>query len=302
MTAILTRLPKSVGGTTRRSDDVTRLLPKPLLVAVTTILLLIVLVPVLYIVLASVNSDISVASGAFLPVQFNLDNYVKVWSTVDLRNGLINSVIVCGSVAIVCALLAVASAYVLVRFAFRGRLTVLRTLVGLQSIPGTLMLLPVFVLFASIASALGIQIIGTRQALFITYLTFALPFSTWVMVTYLRGLPRELEEAARIDGASSWRILTRIIVPLSWPGIVVSAIFAFLLGWNDVLFASVMTNPETRTAAVALQVFGATQEGGAIPLYGQMMAASLICAVPVVVLYLVFQRYLVGGLTAGGVK
>ena len=302
MTAILTRLPKSLGGSTRRSDDVTRLLPKSVLVMVTTILLLIVLVPVLYIVFASVNSDISVASGSFFPVQFNLDNYVKVWSTVDLRKGLINSVIVCGSVAIVCALLAVASAYVLVRFAFRGRLTVLRALVGLQSIPGTLMLLPVFVLFATIASALGIQIIGTRQALFITYLTFALPFSTWVMVTYLRGLPKELEEAARIDGASSWRILTRIIVPLSWPGIVVSAIFAFLLGWNDVLFASVMTNPETRTAAVALQVFGATQEGGAIPLYGQMMAASLICAVPVVVLYLVFQRYLVGGLTAGGVK
>jgi len=301
MTATLTP-PKSLGGSTRRSDDVTRLLPKPLLVVVTVILLLVVLVPVLYIVFASVNSDISVAGGAFFPVQFNLDNYVKVWSTVDLRNGLINSVIVCGSVAIVCALLAVASAYVLVRFAFRGRLTVLRALVGLQSIPGTLMLLPVFVLFATIASALGIQIIGTRQALFITYLTFALPFSTWVMVTYLRGLPKELEEAARIDGASSWRILTRIIVPLSWPGIVVSAIFAFLLGWNDVLFASVMTSPETRTAAVALQVFGATQEGGAIPLYGQMMAASLICAVPVVVLYLVFQRYLVGGLTAGGVK
>lgn len=302
MTVILTRPPKNLGASTRRSDDVTRLLPKPVLVVVTTILLLVVLVPVGYILLASVNSDISVASGAFFPVEFNLDNYVKVWTTVDLRQGLINSLIVCGSVAIVCALLAVASAYVLVRFAFRGRLTVLRTLVGLQSIPGTLMLLPVFVLFASIASTLGIQIIGTRQALFITYLTFALPFSTWVMVTYLRGLPRELEEAARIDGASSWRILTRIIVPLSWPGIVVSAIFAFLLGWNDVLFASVMTNPETRTAAVALQVFGATQEGGAIPLYGQMMAASLICAVPVVVLYLVFQRYLVGGLTAGGVK
>ncbi len=302
MTAVLSRPPKSVGGSTRRGDAVTRLLPKPLLAVVTTILLLIVLVPVLYIVFASVNSDISVASGAFFPVEFNLDNYVKVWSTVDLRKGLINSLIVSGSVAIVCAVLAVAFAYVLVRFAFRGRLTVLRALVGLQSIPGTLMLVPVFVLFATIASALGIQIIGTRQALFITYLTFALPFSTWVMVTYLRGLPKELEEAARIDGASSWRILTRIIVPLSWPGIVVSAIFAFLLGWNDVLFASVMTNPETRTAAVALQVFGATQEGGAIPLYGQLMAASLISAVPVVVLYLVFQRYLVGGLTAGGVK
>jgi trehalose/maltose transport system permease protein len=290
MTATLTR------------NDVTRLLPKPLLVVITTVLLTVVLAPVLYIVFASVNSDVSVASGAFFPVQFNLDNYVKVWATVDLLNGLTNSIVVCGAVAVVCALVAVMTAYVLVRFAFRGRLTVLRGLLGMQSIPGTLMLLPVFVLFSTIATALGIQIIGTRQALFVTYLTFALPFSTWVMVTYLRGLPPELEEAARIDGASSWRVLTRIIVPLSWPGIVVSAIFAFLLGWNDVLFASVMTSPESRTAAVALQVFGATQEGGAIPLYGQMMAASLICAVPVVVLYLVFQRYLVGGLTTGGVK
>ena len=91
-------------------------------------------------------------------------------------------------------------------------------------------------------------------------------------------------------------------MPLSWPGLVVSAIFAFLLGWNDVLFASVMTNVDTRTASVALQVFGATQEGGAIPVYGQMMAAALVCAVPVVILYLLFQRYLISGLTAGGVK
>ncbi|WP_426520123.1 carbohydrate ABC transporter permease [Diaminobutyricibacter sp. McL0618] len=282
--------------------DVTKLLPKPLLVAIITVLLVIVLGPVAYMLFSSVNSDVSVASGAFFPSELHFDNYIKVWSTVDLGRGLMNSVIVCGAVAVVCAFLAISTAYVLVRFAFRGRLTFLRALLGLQSIPGTLMLLPVFVLFAGTATLLGIQIIGTRWALFITYLTFALPFSTWVMVTYLRGLPRELEEAARIDGASSWRILTRIVVPLSWPGIVVSAIFAFLLGWNDVLFASVLTSPETRTAAVALQVFGATQEGGAIPLYGQMMAASLICAVPVVVLYLVFQRYLVGGLTSGGVK
>jgi multiple sugar transport system permease protein len=164
------------------------------------------------------------------------------------------------------------------------------------------MLLPVFVLFANLARILSIDVIGTRWALFVTYLTFALPFSTWVMVTYLRGLPHELDEAARIDGASSWRILRSIVIPLSWPGLVVSAIFAFLLGWNDVLFASVITDADTRTAAVALQVFGATQEGGAIPLYGQLMASALVCALPVVVLYLAFQRFLVGGLTAGGVK
>lgn len=300
MSTLVTRPPSVTGH--HRDDDVTRLLPRPLLGSVVVVLLLVVLGPVVYMVLASLNSDIGVAAGEIWPREWHPSNYLSVWSTVALGRGLANSLLICGAVAVVCALVSVSAAYVLVRYAFRGRLTVLRGLLGLQSIPGTLMLLPVFVLFASASTLLGIPTIGTRWAVFVTYLTFALPFSTWVMVTYVRGLPRELEEAARIDGASSWRVLTRIVVPLSWPGIVVSAIFAFLLGWNDVLFASVMTNTDTRTAAVALQVFGATQETGALPLYGQMMAASLICAVPVVVLYLVFQRYLVGGLTAGGVK
>ncbi|WP_050993072.1 carbohydrate ABC transporter permease [Salinibacterium sp. PAMC 21357] len=295
---------RSTRARTRRSreDVVMRLLPRPLMVSIVVFLLLVVLIPILYIFMASINSDVSIVRGDFWPRDISFTNYVDIWSTVQLGKGLINSVLVAGSVAIVSAFLAVAMAYVLVRYQFFGRLTILRALLALQSIPGTLILLPVFVLFSSISTIIGVQIIGTRGALFVTYLTFALPFSTWVMVTYLRGLPRELEEAARIDGASSWTILTRIIVPLSWPGIVVSGIFAFLLGWNDVLFASVITNPSTRTVAVSLQIFGATAEGGAVPIYGQMMAASLVCAVPVVVLYLVFQRYLVGGLTAGGVK
>jgi multiple sugar transport system permease protein len=286
----------------KRQHEVTRLMPGPMLAIILTLLCALVLIPVAYIFLASVNSDIGVARGEFFPSSFSFENYSTIWSSVGLATGLANSVLVAGSTAVVSALMSIATAYVLVRYQFRGRLTILRGLLGLQSVPGTLMVLPVFVLFSSSATYLGIQVIGTQWGLFITYLTFAMPFSTWVMVTYLRGLPRELEEAARIDGASNLGVLVRIILPLSWPGVVVSGIFAFLLGWNDVLFASVMTRPESQTAAVALQVFGASQEGGAIPFYGQMMAASLVCAAPVVILYLIFQRYLVGGLTAGGVK
>jgi trehalose/maltose transport system permease protein len=286
----------------RRDPSVLRVLPAPVQALGVVVLLLVVLVPVTYVFLASISSDLSVAGGTFLPTEYDLSNYVRVWSTVDLTDGLANSLIVAGSVAAASAVVALCSAYVLVGYEFPGRLTLLRALLGLQSIPGTLLLLPVFVLFATIANTLSIQIIGTRWGLFITYLTFALPFSTWVMVTYLRGLPRELTEAARMDGANTVQVLVRIVLPLSWPGVLVSAVFAFLLGWNDVLFASVMTNSDTRTVAVALQVFGATQEGGALPVYGQLMAAALICALPVAVLYLMLQRYLVGGLTAGGVK
>jgi multiple sugar transport system permease protein len=284
------------------SAEAHRLLPRPLLVAVTAVLLAMVLVPTGYIVLASLNSDVGVASGEFWPSRFSLDSYTKIWTTADLSTGLLNSIVVCALVAAASALLGTVTAYVLVRYTFVGRITILRGLVGLQSIPGTLMLLPVFVLFSSAGNYLGLAVIGTRWGLFLAYLTFALPFSTWVMVTYLRGLPRELEEAGRMDGASTMVVLFRIIVPLSLPAIVVSGIFAFLLGWNDVLFASVLTRPETHTAAVALQIFGASQEGGALPVYSQVMAAALVSAAPVVVLYLAFQRYLVGGLTAGGVK
>ncbi|MGA5298969.1 carbohydrate ABC transporter permease [Nucisporomicrobium flavum] len=284
------------------SGEAHRLLPRPLLAGVTVILCAMVLVPTLYIVLASLNTDLGVASGEFWPGAFSLDSYSRIWTTADLATGLLNSIVVCALVAVASALLGTMTAYVLVRYTFLGRLTILRGLVGLQSVPGTLMLLPVFVLFSSAGNYLGVTVVGTRWGLFLAYLTFALPFSTWVMVTYLRGLPRELEEAGRMDGASTLRILFRIIVPLSLPAIVVSGIFAFLLGWNDVLFASVLTRPETHTAAVALSAFGATQEGGALPVYSQVMAAALISAAPVVLLYLVFQRYLVGGLTAGGVK
>ena len=284
------------------ASEAHRLLPTPLLVTVTVILLGMVLVPTLYIVLASLNSDVGVASGEFWPSSFSLDSYTRIWTTAELATGLMNSMLVCALVAVASALLGTMTAYVLVRYTFTGRLSILRGLVGLQSIPGTLMLLPVFVLFSSAGNYLGVTVVGTRWGLFLAYLTFALPFSTWVMVTYLRGLPRELEEAGRMDGASTVRILVRIIMPLSLPAIVVSGIFAFLLGWNDVLFASVLTRPETQTAAVALSTFSATQEGGALPVYSQVMAAALVSAAPVVLLYLLFQRYLVGGLTAGGVK
>ena len=279
-----------------------RLLPRPLLVIITLFLCALVLVPVLYILLASLNTDVGVAEGQFWPSSFSGVSYTKIWTTAALSTGILNSLLVCGLVAVASAILGTITAYVLVRYSFLGRVTILRALVGLQSIPGTLMLLPVFVLFSSAGNYLGVTVIGTRWGLFVAYLTFALPFSTWVMVTYLRGLPRELEEAARTEGASTLVILFRIIAPLSLPAIVVSGIFAFLLGWTDVLFASVQTRPETQTAAVALQIFGTTQEGGALPVYSQMMAAALICAAPVVLLYLIFQRYLVGGLTAGGVK
>src|SRR3954452_11727127 len=184
------------------SKEAQRLLPRPLLVIITIVLCVIVAVPALYVVLASVNSDLGVASGEYWPSSFSLQSYRLIWSTANLATGLANSLIVASVVAIASAILGTITAYVLVRYTFVGRITILRGLVGLQSIPGTLMLLPVFVLYASAGNYLGIQVIGTRWGLMIAYLTSGLRFSTLVTVTYSLGLRIKQEEAARGAGAS----------------------------------------------------------------------------------------------------
>lgn len=266
------------------------------------LLAIFVLVPVGYILLLSVTPDIEVNGEHLLPSHWAFENYVQMWSTINLAQGLFNSVLISLVASTIAVILAVGAAYVITRFHFRGRIAYLYSLIGLQAIPNIMLLLPLFVLFVSLQSFLQVKIVGTYTGVIITYLTFALPFATWLLVTYLANIPLDVEEAAMIDGATRLQTLWRIIVPLALPGLVVALVFSFLTGWNDVLFASVLTSPETQTVGVQLQAFSAAQEGGALPLYGQLMSAALMSGLPVVILYLVFQKYLIGGLTAGSVK
>jgi ABC-type glycerol-3-phosphate transport system permease component len=286
----------------RRHRDSQEILPRPLRIVVTIALLIFVLVPVVYTLLLSVTPDSQIGSGQLIPAQWAFGNYIQMWTTVSLAQGIFNSLVISGIASAIAVILAVGAAYIITRFRFRLRLPYLYSLIGLQAVPSVMLLLPLFVLFASIQAALHFRLVGTYQAVIITYLTFALPFATWLMVSYLGSIPLDLEEAALVDGATRLQALWRVIVPLALPGVVVALVFAFLTGWNDVLFASVLTAPETRTVAVQLQAFSAGQEGGSLPLYGQLMGASVVSALPVVILYMVFQRYLIGGLTAGAVK
>lgn len=286
----------------RRQRDPQEILSPPLRIAVTIILAILVLVPIAYTFLLSVTPDTEIGTDIVIPSHWAFDNYIQMWSTVNLGQGLLNSIIIAGTASVIAVILALGAAYIITRFQFRGRLPYLYLLVGLQTVPSVMLLLPLFVMFASIQAALQIQFVGTYQAVIITYLTFALPFATWLLVSYLGSIPLELEEAALCDGTTRLQALWKVIVPLALPGMVVALVFSFLTGWNDVLFASVLTSPETRTLAVQLQAFSSAQEGGALPLYGQLMGASIVSAFPVVILYMVFQRYLIGGLTAGGVK
>ncbi|MGH3355976.1 MAG: carbohydrate ABC transporter permease [Nocardioidaceae bacterium] len=284
------------------SRDPQAILPRWLTVATIAGLLVLVLTPVAYMALMSVSPDVEAVSGDMVPSSLEIGNYLLMWKTIPLASALFNSLFASLTAGVISVLLGLGAAYCLTRFDFPGRSSFLSSLVALQSLPQVLLILPIFVLFSSVGVYLGAPIVGTRFGLVITYLTFALPFSTWLMVTYLRQIPKTFEEAALIDGLSRVGALRRIILPLALPGMLVALVFALLLGWNDVLFASVLTAPDTQTVAVELGTFASSTEGGSVPLYGQLMAASLTSAVPVVALYMIFQRQLVGGLTAGGDK
>ena len=180
MTQTTTRRPDRAPTRRRgsRQAEVTRLLPNGILVVVLVVICAFIAIPLIYVVLSSLNSDLGVARGEVIPSSWSFQNYADIWTTIGLGKGIANSLIVAGSAGVVSAAVALATAYVFVRFRFFGRVTIMRSLLVVQSVPGTLMVLPVFVVFASAGSYLGITVIGTLWGLFLTYLTFTLPFST----------------------------------------------------------------------------------------------------------------------------
>ncbi|MBO0744610.1 MAG: carbohydrate ABC transporter permease [Candidatus Dormibacteraeota bacterium] len=260
---------------------------------------LIVLLPVVYMVLVSLQSTV-VAGTQFIPTVWYWQTYSQIWQTISLAAYIRNSLIICIAAGICSSLLALGTGYVVARFRFRFRNVFRVGLLATETVPGILLLLPLYVMFVIIDHAIRLQLVGTYYGVVITYMTFGLPFAVWLMNVYIVGLPVDLEEQAMVDGARRLGILRWVTFPLALPGLVVTFIFTFLLAWNDVLFASVLTSPTTRTLGVGLQYY--LSENYSIPEWNQLMAASVISAVPAVVLFLFVQRYIVTGLAAGSVK
>jgi len=266
---------------------------------VLTLLTLFALVPV-YVMISSSLKPLQDVTGTFswIPAHITFSPYIVMWRTVPLAHYFINSVIVCTSAAALSVVIATFAAYAVSRFQFRGRRVFTVVVLSTQMFPGILFLLPLFLIFVSIGNVTGIALLGSRAGLVITYLTFALPFSIWLLVGYFDSIPRELDEAALVDGAGPVRALLRVVIPAALPGIVTVAIYAFMTAWSEVLFASVMTNDATRTLAVGLRDYSTQTD----VYWNQIMAASLVVSVPVVAGFLLMQRFLVTGLTAGAIK
>lgn len=257
------------------------------------------LVPV-YVMVTSALKPLEDVQSEFrwIPSRVTLRPFADIWDTVPLGRYFVNSLVVSG-VATVCSVtIAVFAAYTISRHTFRGRQVFSISVLSTQMFPGILFLLPLFLLFVNIGNTTGIELYGSRLGLIVTYLTFSLPFAIWMLVGYFDSIPRDLDEAALVDGNGPIGALIRVVIPAASPGIVAVAVYAFMTAWGEVLFASVMTDESTRTLAVGLQGY-ATQNN---VFWNQVMAASLVVSVPVVAGFLFLQRYLVAGLTAGAVK
>jgi multiple sugar transport system permease protein len=263
------------------------------------ILSFVTLFPLYTIVVSSIKPLGDVRSAfQWIPSRVTFQPYIDIWSTIPLGHYFLNSLIVSVAATVCSVVIAIFAAYGISRYRFRGRQAFTLTVLSTQMFPGILFLLPLFVIFVNIEKSIGLRLYGTYWGLVITYLTFSLPFAIWMLVGYFNSIPHELEEAAMVDGATPIGALFRILIPVSLPGIVAVAIFAFITAWGEVLFASVLTTDATRTLAIGLRNYASQSN----VYWNQLMAASIVVSLPVVIAFLAMQRYIVGGLTAGGVK
>ncbi len=268
--------------------------------AITLFILGVFTIVPLYAMVTSSLKPLADVQGAFTwwPSHLTLDPFVDMWSTVPLARYFVNSLVICTCATVASVVLAIIAAFAVSRFTFRGRTVFTTTVLSTQMFPGILFLLPLFLIFVNINSATGIQLVGSQAGLIITYLTFTLPFSVWMLVGYFDSIPRELDEAAMVDGCGPLGALWRIVLPAARPGVIAVAIYSFMTSWGEVLFASVMTTDENRTLAVGLRQYS-TQTN---IYWNQIMAASLVVSIPVVIGFLLVQRHFVAGVTAGAVK
>ena len=251
--------------------------------------------PFYYAILTSFKSGTDLFRVSYWPTSFSLDNYAAVLNVGDFPRNVLNSIFVASVTVLLALFLAVTASFALSRVRFRGRGLILMTILAVSMFPQIAVLAGLF----EVIRFLGIY--NTPWALIFSYTIFTLPFTVWVLTTFMRDLPIEIEEAAIVDGATPWVIITRVFMPLMWPALVTTGLLAFIGAWNEFLFALTFTSSNaTRTVPVAIALLsGGTQHE--IP-WGAIMAASVIVTVPLVILVLVFQRKIISGLTAGGVK
>jgi trehalose/maltose transport system permease protein len=253
--------------------------------------------PFFYAVSTSFKSGAALFEPRFWPSSVTLGNYVSLFTLAEQPFGrhIVNSVLVSLSVVLVSLFLGVTAAYALGRISFKGRGLLLATVLAVSMFPQVAVLAGMFELIRS----LGLY--NKALGLVLPYMIFTLPFTVWVLTTFMKQLPKELEEAAIMDGCGPWRIIKDVFLPLLWPALVSTGLLAFIAAWNEFLFSLtfVLDNNE-RTVPVSISLISGASKYD-IP-WGNIMAASVLVTLPLIALVLMFQKKIVSGLTAGAVK
>jgi multiple sugar transport system permease protein len=259
--------------------------------------------PLLWLFSASLSNQVELYAipPHWIPQHATLQNYLDIIfpslsaSAVPrtFATALLNSIKIASAVTVICILLGSMAAYALVRISFRVNRPILVGLLVTRMIPEVSLIIPLFVIASSL------DLINKPSVLVITYMSFALPYAIWMMASFFQTVPVELEEAARLDGCSRLGILWRIVMPLALPGLISTAMFVFLLAWDEFFYALIFTSTlAAKTAPVAIAEFIGRY---AVNING-MMAGGILAALPPVILGIIFQRYIISGMTAGAVK
>ncbi len=280
-----------------------RRLNRLLLFLLTVPILLFIYLPVVWLVISSISTRAELLSTPihWIPQNPTLKNYIDILTpgtatsevARTFKATLRNSLIVAGSVTLISLAVGSLAAYALARMRLGFRNALLIGIMGIRMIPEVSLVIPLYII------AVRVGLYNKPPVLILTYLSFALPFAIWLMVAFFETIPIELEDAARIDGASHLRTLFSIILPISSPGLVSTALFVFLTAWDEFFFALLFTST---TAAKTVPVAIAEFTGRYVVDVGGMMTGGVLAAIPPVLLSLIFSRYIVSGLTAGAVK
>jgi multiple sugar transport system permease protein len=259
--------------------------------------------PILWLLSASFSTQVELFSTPihWIPQHPTLQNYIEIifpnlaTSSVPrtFAVSILNSLKIASSVTVICLVIGSLAAYALIRIPFKYNRVIQVGILGTRMIPEVSLIIPLFILASSL------QLINKPIVLIVAYMSFALPYAIWMMAAFFQTVPVELEEAARLDGCSRLGILWRVVIPISVPGLISTAMFVFLLAWDEFFYALIFTSTlAAKTAPVAIAEF----IGRYVVNVNGMMAGGILAALPPVILGLIFQRYIVSGMTAGAVK
>jgi multiple sugar transport system permease protein len=266
--------------------------------ALTYLVLLVMMAPVFWLVAASLQPNGNLASGDDDLLSPTLDAFGDMWRNIDFERYLVNSLLICTGAAALATAFASSAGYALARHRFRGDRAYGLTVIGTQLIPGSLFLLPVFLGFVWLGQNTPVELLDTHVGMILVYTAFFTPLAIFFMRAFFQALPPELEEAALVDGCTRFGAFIRVVLPNAAPGLLATFVYAFLFAWDELLFATALTEQQAETIPIGIRNF----IGNYNEEYDQLMAAGVVSTIPVLIAFFATQRWLVKGLTAGAVK